>query len=135
MLAAATVVAVLLLVSGVYFVLIDSNGKHKVRREPAQHPSAGEVEADHERAHRAHAAATTQADGTIWIFGGVRSDGAVTAKHEGYDPVIDNWKGGDDLPVAGPARGGGDLAGKPGRARRLDDRGDAKRLPATRFGG
>jgi N-acetylneuraminic acid mutarotase len=43
--------------------------------------------------------ATTQADGTIWIFGGIGSDGAVIANHEGYDPVIDGWKSGDDLPV------------------------------------
>ena len=48
------------------------------------------------------AAATTQADGTIWIFGGIGSDGAVTGRHEGYDPVIDSWKGGDDLPVPVP---------------------------------
>lgn len=45
------------------------------------------------------AVATTQADGTIWIFGGVRGDGALTGLQEGYDPVIDSWKGGDDLPV------------------------------------
>lgn len=45
------------------------------------------------------AAATTQSDGTIWIFGGVGSDGNVTGRHEGYDPAIDEWKGGDDLPV------------------------------------
>ena len=45
------------------------------------------------------AAATTQADGTIWIFGGIRGDGALTGLQEGYDPVIDSWKGGDDLPV------------------------------------
>jgi serine/threonine-protein kinase PknK len=42
--------------------------------------------------------ATTQADDTIWIFGGA-GDGGVSARHEGYDPAIDNWKGGDDLPV------------------------------------
>ena len=45
------------------------------------------------------AVAATQSDGTIWIFGGIGSDGAVTARHEGYDPAIDEWKGGDDLPV------------------------------------
>jgi N-acetylneuraminic acid mutarotase len=45
------------------------------------------------------ATATTQTDGTIWIIGGIRSDGGVTAQHEGYDPAIDEWKGGDDLPV------------------------------------
>ncbi len=46
------------------------------------------------------AAATTQADGTIWIFfGGLESDGSVSGRHEGYDPAIDSWKGGDELPV------------------------------------
>ncbi|WP_419538521.1 hypothetical protein, partial [Mycobacterium colombiense] len=45
------------------------------------------------------AAATTQADGTIWIFGGMGSNHALVANHEGYDPIIDSWKSGDDLPV------------------------------------
>ena len=44
-------------------------------------------------------AATTQADGTIWIFGGKGASGVLGA-HEGYDPPIDNWKGGDELPAA-----------------------------------
>jgi serine/threonine-protein kinase PknK len=43
--------------------------------------------------------ATTQVDGTIWIFGGLGGNGVVSRRHEGYDPAIDNWKGGDDLPV------------------------------------
>ena len=45
------------------------------------------------------AVATTQADGTVWIFGGLGPDGAVSGHHEGYDPAIDSWKGGDNLPV------------------------------------
>ena len=44
------------------------------------------------------AVATTQADGTIWIFGGIGSN-RVIGHHEGYDPAIDSWKSGDDLPV------------------------------------
>lgn len=46
-----------------------------------------------------YAAATTQVDATIWVFGGIRSDGTTTARQEGYDPAIDEWKRGDDLPV------------------------------------
>ncbi|MFD4184007.1 protein kinase, partial [Rhodococcus sp. NPDC058514] len=42
--------------------------------------------------------ATTEADGTIWVFGGLDNDG-VSAKQEGYDPAIDTWKAGPDLPV------------------------------------
>ncbi|MBO0679152.1 protein kinase [Mycolicibacterium sp. S2-37] len=45
------------------------------------------------------AAATTQVDGTIWMFGGAGANGAPSARHEGYDPAIDSWKQGDDLPV------------------------------------
>ncbi|MGK2870349.1 MAG: Kelch repeat-containing protein [Mycobacterium sp.] len=45
------------------------------------------------------ATATTEADGTIWIFGGIGADDRVTGRHEGYDPIIDGWKGSDDLPV------------------------------------
>jgi N-acetylneuraminic acid mutarotase len=47
-----------------------------------------------------YAAATTQVDGTIWVFGGIRSDGTVTERDDGYDPAIDEWKRSDDLPVA-----------------------------------
>jgi serine/threonine protein kinase/N-acetylneuraminic acid mutarotase len=45
------------------------------------------------------AVAATDADGTIWVFGGVAADNRVTGGHEGYDPAIDSWKGGADLPV------------------------------------
>lgn len=45
------------------------------------------------------AAAATQADGTIWMFGGVGPDQRISAGHEGYDPAIDSWKGGANLPV------------------------------------
>lgn len=44
-------------------------------------------------------AATTQVDGTIWMFGGAGANGAPSARHEGYDPAIDSWKQGDELPV------------------------------------
>ncbi|ORB28010.1 serine/threonine-protein kinase [Mycolicibacterium parafortuitum] len=45
------------------------------------------------------AAAATEADGTIWIFGGMGADNRVSGAHEGYDPAIDSWKGGEALPV------------------------------------
>ena len=45
------------------------------------------------------AVAATQADGTIWVFGGMEADNRVSGQHEGYDPGIDSWKGGEDLPV------------------------------------
>jgi serine/threonine-protein kinase PknK len=98
LLATATVAAVLLLVNGVY-VLVNSNGKHKVAAsQPSTQAPTTWQPITKARVART-AAATTQADGTIWIFGGVGSDGSVIANHEGYDPVIDTWKSGDDLPV------------------------------------
>lgn len=45
------------------------------------------------------AVAATQADGTIWILGGIGEGGVVSGRLEGYDPPTDAWKGGDDLPV------------------------------------
>jgi non-specific serine/threonine protein kinase len=42
--------------------------------------------------------AAAVANGTVWIYGGLRS-GAATAKTEGYDPAIDTWKSGPDLPL------------------------------------
>jgi serine/threonine-protein kinase PknK len=97
--AAAAIVAVLLVVSGVYLVLSGDNSNRKpVASQPsAQAPIKWQPITDARIAREA--AATTQVDGTIWIFGGIRSDGAVTGLHEGYDPIIDSWKSGDDLPV------------------------------------
>ncbi|MBJ8345960.1 kelch repeat-containing protein [Antrihabitans sp. YC2-6] len=43
--------------------------------------------------------ATTMADGTIWVFGGLDNAGS-TSKVQGYDPAIDTWKSGPDLPSA-----------------------------------
>ena len=42
--------------------------------------------------------ATTVADGTIWVLGGLTDTGATTVV-EGYDPAINLWKSGFDLPV------------------------------------
>jgi serine/threonine-protein kinase PknK len=95
--AGAAIVAVLLVAGGLYFGLRPDNGKNAASR-PSTHAPAAWKPITNARVAR-DAVATTQADGTIWIFGGIRSDGAATASHEGYDPAIDEWKGGDDLPV------------------------------------
>jgi N-acetylneuraminic acid mutarotase len=42
--------------------------------------------------------ATAVADGTIWVFGGLEGNNA-TSKTAGYDPAIDTWKAGPDLPI------------------------------------
>ncbi len=97
--AGAAVLVVLLVVVGLYFGLQDNNTqKSATGQTTAQAPAAWKPITNARVARDAVAA--TQVDGTIWIFGGIRSDGAVTTMQEGYDPVIDSWKGGDDLPVA-----------------------------------
>jgi non-specific serine/threonine protein kinase len=40
----------------------------------------------------------TKANGTLWVLGGLTS-GTSTAKVEGYDPVIQTWTAGPDLPL------------------------------------
>ena len=99
--AAAAVVALLLVVSGIYFISSrdkGNGGTTGVASQPTTETQAGWKPITNARVAR-EAAATTQADGTIWIFGGLGSDGSVSGRHEGYDPAIDSWKGGDDLPV------------------------------------
>jgi serine/threonine protein kinase/N-acetylneuraminic acid mutarotase len=97
--AAAAVVILLLAVSGIYLGLSRNNSTPKsAASQPTSQAPAQWKPITNARVSR-DAVATTQADGTIWIFGGIRSDGTVTGLHEGYDPVIDSWKGGDDLPV------------------------------------
>jgi non-specific serine/threonine protein kinase len=50
--------------------------------------------------------AAADLSGTIWVAGGLVSTGGLVAstvatrKTEAYDPAIDTWKGGPDLPVA-----------------------------------
>lgn len=99
--AGALVVVVLLVVGGLYWGLAPDNNNQKRASSPSttQAPSVVWKPITNDRVSRVETA-TTQVDGTIWVFGGIRSDGAVTALQEGYDPVIDSWKGGDDLPVA-----------------------------------
>jgi serine/threonine-protein kinase PknK len=97
--AGALVVVVLLVIGGLYFARTPGDNKSPVASQtPAPAPVVWKP-ITNDRVSRVETA-TTQVDGTIWVFGGIRSDGAVTALQEGYDPVIDSWKGGDDLPVA-----------------------------------
>ncbi len=96
--AAVASVVLLLVATGVYFLVSGGKSNHNVASQPSSQAPVNWQPITNARVARG-AAATTQSDGTIWIFGGVRSDGAVTGLHEGYDPVIDSWKGGDDLPV------------------------------------
>lgn len=100
MVAGAGVLVVLLVIAGLFYALPRDNNSHKsAASEPStQAPTVWKPITDARVARDAVAA--TQVDGTIWIFGGIRSDGALTPLQEGYDPVIDSWKGGDDLPTA-----------------------------------
>jgi non-specific serine/threonine protein kinase len=43
--------------------------------------------------------AGTVADGTAWVVGGLESASRGSRRVEGYDPVIDGWKVGPNLPV------------------------------------
>ena len=99
--AGAVGAVVLLVIGGV--VLVTSHGGKGTTNVAGTPPTATEAQAEWQPITNARvartAAATTQADGTIWIFGGVGGDGAISGRHEGYDPAIDNWKGGDDLPA------------------------------------
>jgi N-acetylneuraminic acid mutarotase len=38
-------------------------------------------------------------DGTVWVAGGLAAGSNATDRVEGYDPVINGWKTGPDLPV------------------------------------
>jgi serine/threonine protein kinase/N-acetylneuraminic acid mutarotase len=100
---AAAVGVLLLVISGVYF--ISTRGSPREASDSIARPSrpTAETQAGWQPITNARVAreavATTEADGTIWIFGGLGGDGLVSGRHEGYDPAIDSWKGGDDLPV------------------------------------
>jgi serine/threonine protein kinase/N-acetylneuraminic acid mutarotase len=91
----------LLVVGGVYLVTSSrDSGRDKptAATQPAvEAPPSWQPIADARVARDAVAA--TQADGTIWVFGGMGEDNRVSGRHEGYDPAIDSWKSGEDLPV------------------------------------
>jgi serine/threonine protein kinase/N-acetylneuraminic acid mutarotase len=98
--AVAAVIALVLVISGVYFLSSrgTSNREAASPTRPTAETQAGWQPITNARVAR-EAAATSEADGTIWIFGGLGGDGQISGRHEGYDPAIDSWKGGDDLPV------------------------------------
>lgn len=99
---AGAIVAVLLLVIGSVVVVNwtreDGGGQTATPAQPvAETQPAWRPIAD-ARVGR-DAVAATQTDGTIWVFGGLDADGRVSGRHEGYDPAIDSWKSGEELPV------------------------------------
>lgn len=95
----AAIVGVLLLVAGGIFLAVSGDKKTSTAGSQSRTQAPVQWKPITNARMARDAAATTQSDGTIWIFGGVGSDGNVTGRHEGYDPAIDEWKGGDDLPV------------------------------------
>ncbi|MEO3757969.1 kelch repeat-containing protein [Mycobacterium sp. B14F4] len=102
LIAAGAIVAVLLLVaSGIYMATSsrDTGGgaAAPTASATAEPPPQWRPIADARVARDAVAA--TEADGTIWVFGGMDADNRVSGQHEGYDPAIDSWKGGEALPV------------------------------------
>ncbi|OBG29123.1 serine/threonine-protein kinase [Mycobacterium sp. 852002-51057_SCH5723018] len=110
LLVALAAVAVLsLVIGGVYFVMsrggsrTDNISGGGTDNASGGAPSITEAQAGWQPITNARiaraAVATTQSDGTIWISGGLDGNGGVSVRHEGYDPAIDTWKGGDDLPV------------------------------------
>ena len=102
-LVAGSAVAIAALVAGlVYFTLPSGGAKHPstVGASQPTAPTVGQWRPIADARVARYSVTSAQVDGTIWLFGGVRSDGTVTARHEGYDPAVDEWKRGDDLPVA-----------------------------------
>jgi serine/threonine protein kinase/N-acetylneuraminic acid mutarotase len=102
LIACGAALAALLLVAGGVFVVRSSRdtsaGEAAAPSQPAaEAPPQWRPIADARVAR--DAVAVTQADGTIWVFGGMGPDNRVSGDHEGYDPAIDSWKGGEDLPV------------------------------------
>ena len=96
----AAAAVLLLVVAGVFIVSSrdTGGGQTTTASQPTpEAPAAWEPIADARVARDGVAA--TQADGTIWVFGGMAADGRVSGKHEGYDPAIDSWKSGEELPV------------------------------------
>jgi serine/threonine protein kinase/N-acetylneuraminic acid mutarotase len=99
----AALAVVLLVVSGVWIAFSPSDDAGSEASTPTAQitppPPPEWRPVTDARVARAGVAAT-DADGTIWVFGGVGDDGKVSAAHEGYDPPpLDTWKGGDELPV------------------------------------
>lgn len=96
--------AVVLVVSAIFLVMSPGGGVGPTKIiDPSPTGSAGqpapEWRAITDARFARSAVASTASDGTIWVFGGIAAGGEVSGAHEGYDPPIDSWKGGDDLPV------------------------------------
>ena len=98
---AAAAAVLLLVIGGIYLV---TSSRDTGRGGPAsQPPTTAEAQQAWKPIADARVArdgvAATQADGTIWVFGGMGADNRVSGQHEGYDPAIDSWKSGEALPV------------------------------------
>ena len=108
LIAAAAVLAVLILVAGGIYYVTSSSDRTGGAGGPSSAVPTAEAQPEWQPIADARiargAVASTQADGTIWIYGGVGSDGRVSGAHEGYDPAIDSWKGGEELPAARPVQ-------------------------------
>ena len=91
--------ALLLVVSGVSSYVIGDTAAVGKPGPSTDRRSAAEWQPIADARVARDAVAATEADGTIWVFGGMGADDRVSGRHEGYDPGIDSWKGGDDLPV------------------------------------
>ena len=90
--AGVVVLAAILLLSG-------GGGSKKAASEATPALPAGlQWRAVHSAPTARQQLAAAVANGTIWVYGGLRS-GVATAKTEGYDPAIDTWKSGPDLPL------------------------------------
>jgi serine/threonine protein kinase/N-acetylneuraminic acid mutarotase len=102
LIASAAAAAVLLLVIASVFIVTSRDKGGGEAPAPPSRPTA-EAQPDWRPIADARVArdavASTQADGTIWVFGGMGADNRVSGAHEGYDPAIDSWKGGEILPV------------------------------------
>jgi serine/threonine protein kinase/N-acetylneuraminic acid mutarotase len=102
LIASAAAAAVLLLVISAVFIVTSRDTRGGEAPAPPVRPTA-EAQADWRPIADARVArdavAVTEADGTIWVFGGMGADNHVSEAHEGYDPAIDSWKSGEVLPV------------------------------------
>lgn len=102
LIAIATASAAVLLVASAIFVVMSPGGgpgPTRIIEPPPTAAPAAEWRAVTDARVARSAVAATASDGTIWVFGGLASDGRISGAHEGYDPPIDSWKGGDVLPV------------------------------------
>jgi N-acetylneuraminic acid mutarotase len=102
LIASAAALAALLLVIGGVYILVSSRGGHGGQTAAPSRPTVEpqpEWQSIADARVARDAVTATQADGTIWVFGGMGADNRVSGQHEGYDPGIDSWKSGEDLPV------------------------------------